>query len=258
MIKLGGNKGFLLSLILGVFAFPLVSAQTAQDARILAEKVIDLFVNLLSPIFEFIIGDVGTSQFFFAKVLIFLLLFIVVSFILGTVERFKKQKWVIRIIALTISVFAVRYMSDTELISGILLPYSAVGLAITTILPFIVFFYFVHVTSLDGLGRRLMWLFFGIVFFALFITRYSELPDMAKYLYWAIVIGIALAFMFDKGIHRYFYLHELTVFHKSAKNRTIAGLQAEYLNILSVDSEPAKKRRDEIETKLKDLGGDVP
>jgi len=48
------------------------------------------------------------------------------------------------------------------------------------------------------------------------------------------------------------------MFYNHAQARTISGLQAEYLNILNVNTPEADKRRKDIESHLKSLGAGVP
>ena len=108
------------------------------------------------------------------------------------------------------------------------------------------------------MGRRLFWILFIIVFAALWVSRYSELPTVANQIYiWTFVVMI-LAFIFDKGIHRYFGAHELNVFLKGANQKTIAQLHAEHWNLIGVPGRAAASRRRAIENQLRDLNAELP
>ena len=108
------------------------------------------------------------------------------------------------------------------------------------------------------MGRRLFWILFIIVFAALWVSRYSELPMVANQIYiWTFVVMV-IAFIADKGIHRYFAVHEINIFMRGANQRTIANLQAEYYKISGVPTRTAEKRRDAIRRELEELGGELP
>ena len=251
------KKTFVIVLSL-IFLIPLLSASSFDTAMDASKKVLESSLGLLTPFFEFIIGDSGSSEFFFAKVLLLILLVLIINVILKRIEMFNTTKGVSITIALIVSILGVRFISENELTLGILLPYGTLGVALTSALPFIIFFYFIHITNMGGLGRRLMWAFFAITFIALWVNRYSTLSPVSNQIYGWTLFAIILAFIFDRGIHRYFMTHELNKFVRGANQRTIVMLQSEYLNILSVDTREARTRRAEIEAQLRRLGASLP
>ena len=255
------NKRDALRVILGlagVFAvLPFASAYT-YDIVTVVRSTIDSIIAYTAPVFEALLGEYQSSEFFFVKCMLLILLFVMITGATKVIPTLGKNKGVSMVISIIVSIIAVRYISETQMIKGILLPYGALGIALVTILPFLIFFYFIHSTGMAGMGRRLCWIFFGIVFIALFISRYDQLPTLGRQIYIASIILIAAVFMFDKAIHRYFFLHELSIFYRKAANKSVAALQAEYLNIINVDSPEAAKRRKDIEADLSRLGGNIP
>jgi len=246
---------FLLSIV------PLISAYSYGffDLGQGSQDVVDAVTNFAAPLFSALIGDYYGGEFFFAKILLLILLFVIINAVLVKVDLFGKQNaGVSFIVSAVISILAVRFISDNDLSRFILLPYATVGIVITTILPLIVLFYFLHVTNMGSIGRRLSWIFFAIVFLSLWYSRRTEISDLGNqiYLWTAIVMG--LVFIFDKKIHSYFAIHELSIFYKKASERHIAGLQAEYLNILNVDTPQANSRKDQIQRELQRLGANAP
>ena len=84
------------------------------------------------------------------------------------------------------------------------------------------------------------------------------MSEISNWIYIASIGALVLAFMFDREIHRYFAVHELNVFLGKANQRAAAALQAEYMNILHVDTPQAKSRRTDIENQLRQMGASLP
>lgn len=253
------NKKVVLFFFLAVLGIlPIVSAQSINDQIFtVGKQAIDAITSFARPFFEVILGEYSTSDLFLQKSLFLILLFVVLNAAAKAIPNLGRQKAASTVVALIVSILAVRFISD-KMFQGILISYGTIGIALTTILPFLAFFYFVHVVNMGGLGRRLMWMFFGIVFVALFISRFGKIEPVGQWIYILGIVLIVLAFMFDKGIHRYFFLHELNVFYRGAANKTVAALQAEYMNIVSLDTPQANARRTAIEARLRALGANVP
>jgi len=230
-----------------------------------AQGAVDMIVSVLAPFFDAILGeytgqygDFTESEMFFIRILLFIIIFILIHTALKTTPKIKENNAAVMVIALAISIIGIRFMSTTELFFGAMLPYGVLAVAITTILPFLIFFYFLHSTGFGTAGRRLAWIFFGIVFIALWISKSDNLSETSNYIYVGGIAAIALVFTFDRAIHRYFALNELSVFFKKSNQKAVASLQSEYLNILNVDTPQAKARRTDIENQLRTWGADIP
>ena len=253
------NRLFLgFAVFLTFVLFLNIRSVSALDLGNSMNDVFDGIKDFFSTIFETLLREYGSGQdIFFVKVLLFILFYVIITTSVRAVPKLGENKMVAAIISLVVSVLAVKWLSE-EIIKTILLPYGALGIALATIIPFLIFFYFIHATKMNGLGRRLAWLLFGLSFIALGYSRWSEIPEVGKYFYLGCLVLIILVFLFDKEIHRYFFMHELSLFYRGAKGKAITALQAEYLNIIHVDSPEAEKRRVDIESNLKRLGGDLP
>lgn len=243
-------------------ATPTYSSSFITDS---VQKALNIFVEAVSPIFDALLGsytggysNFTESEIFFIRVLLLIILFVFVYIGTKSVPKLGDNKGVVFIIAAAVSIIAVRFMSSTELFFGILLPYGTMGVAITTLVPFIIFFYFLHSTKAGTLGRRLGWLFFGIVFVSLWVTKADQLSETSNYIYTASAIALILVFVFDREIHRYFALHEVNIFLKKSSQKAVAALQAEYMTLIHVNSPESKARRDDIKTQLQSLGANLP
>lgn len=221
------------------------------------EQLIELVTETLTPFFEAILGEYSTGEFFFAKILLLILLFIIIAVIVKKIPTLGDNKAVITIIALVVSIFSVRFMSESQLITGILLPYNTLGIVIVTVLPFLIFFWFVHLTKLESAGRRIAWILFAIVFVLLWYTRNIEtgLTTLANQIYGGVLLIIIAVLIFDRKIHSYFALWEIKKLTKNVNDKVVLELlddleKAERHGDTAIGKEQAKR----IRKRLKELG----
>ena len=172
-------------------------SQGIENARIIME-----------PVFITMFGDYTGYDFLWTKVAIFVLLFVIIRYILGKIDTFKDNNAVQVVISFIVSLFAIRYMGENDIIRGILLPYGVLGVALVTLLPFLIFFYFVHKTNMGSGGRKLSWMFFAVIFGVLWYNRFGDLSPLANQIYGWTLVGVIAVLMFDQKIHEYFGLAE--------------------------------------------------
>ncbi len=200
-------------------------------------------------------GEFSSGEILFIKFLLFLIMFVVIQSVLKRVPAFKDNLAVIGILAVAIPLIAIRFMSANNMIYSVLLPYGTLGIALTTILPFMIFFWFIHQTGLHGTGRRVSWIFFTIVFLVLWANRTDEIGDIGNQIYAWTSLAMILVLIFDKQLHTYLELSQLKGFFSKADNIAIASLKAEYNNLKSsvgaASDKDIQKRLREIEKELK-------
>ncbi len=228
-------------------------------------QAIDIVINVAAPIFDVVLGeyngstgDFSYTEFFFIRCMLLVLLFLILNATVKAVPTLKDHKGVGFIIALCISVIAVRFMSTSELIYGVLLPYGTLGVAVLTLLPSIAFFYFIHVTKIGSAGRRLAWIFWGIALLVLWLYNFDNLSEAGNWIYGLTFIALIILLIFDKDIHRYFRLWDLKKFHRGADNQRIANLQANYMRWLNLDTPEANAAKRDIERQLTELNARIP
>ena len=246
----------LLSIIPIVFSINLVSAQLPIDLGQGANVIINQGTELFRPIFQFIIGDYTNGEYFFIKVLFLILLFIVIFVILERVPFFEGFRNIAMLVALIVSILSVRFMSENNFILGLLLPYTTLGVALITIIPFLIFAYGVHTTGLPGIGRKVAWGLFGIVFLSLWSTQHAKFNDVSNYIYWGIIAGAAIMIFMDRTINAYFRGMDIKRFEEDANTAEIANLQAELGRLIQpgIASPQIDARRRRIERRLRKLG----
>lgn len=154
----------LLSLLL---ASSIVSAQAGLQP--IADGAVSFYENIFEPVGKFLLGrNTDDGQIFFAKLLFFMLLVGLVNYALSQIPSFAKKSWWISAI---ISILAIRWV-NADWIEAIVMPYSALGIALTAFFPFVIYFFLVE----KGLGgntvmRKLAWVFAAVVFIGMFFYR---------------------------------------------------------------------------------------
>lgn len=254
-----------LSLLVVFFILPLVHASyhsSSSAPEFLGQGVRDVVAGLregLTPIFEALIGDYSTSEFFFSKVLVLILLFAVSSMVLRNLPTMKDNPFIANLVGLIVSLIAVRYISENEFTLGILLPYAVWGIVMSILIPAALIFFSIHLSNIGGAGRRIIWMIVFVVYLVIWLSRSRELPSVVNHIYGWSLLGMFLLIAFDRGIHRYFQAWELNTFYRGANQKTIAALQAEYLQIINVNTPAASARRAAIVAHLNSFGpGHIP
>ncbi|MEK6914780.1 MAG: hypothetical protein AABW83_03970 [Nanoarchaeota archaeon] len=232
------KREYVLSFLSGILSISLVSAQNT-----FLDRGIESLSQALGSIFAPIFGT-GFGEFLFAKIMLFFLLFAIIFVSLRQIDIFAENRAVHVVLTSVTSVLAIRYLEPGEFINAILLPYTALGAALSTFLPLLIFFYFAHKSGLHGFGRRAAWFIYLIFFIMLWGTReYDTLGD-ANWIY-LIALGFMLINLFlDKSIHAYFGLIDESAYAERLNDARIARLEVEKSDIMTVTSQsPAMRRR---------------
>ena len=149
------------------------------------QTVVSLMNNVVStinPIARYVLGETedmsiaGTTvqapTVLFVKIIFFIFLLSMVYLVLKELPFLNnKNDWVLWVLSIGFPILVVRFLSNT-LIKTILMPYTAVGAAFLTFLPFIGAFIFIE----NGLAgkpttlRRIAWILLAIVFVGMWVS----------------------------------------------------------------------------------------
>jgi hypothetical protein len=228
-----GSIFILASFILVLTTLQLVSAygNFYIDLRYGSQQVIQWVQDFATPFFEVIL-DSNYDQYFFSKVLLLILLFAVLMTILEKVPLFEGKGGIKFIISITISIISMRYIGETQLIEGIILPYSILAIAIYNALVLLIFGYFIHGAVKSPAGRRLGWGLYLAIFIGIWYDRYTELSPGANRAYGIFCLIIALGIILDPIIQKYIGLDEIKTARQSSLRNRITSLQAHHNNLL--------------------------
>lgn len=199
-----------LSFIQGVYA-----ASIVDDLNSLVNGATSFF----KPLTATLLGETASSDVLFAKVLFFIVILSMVWLSLSKISFFNPENnalWVIWTVSIAVSVLAVRYITDSEWIQTILLPYSTLGIVLAAGFPFVIYFMLIEV-GLTGNSyktiRKVAWIFFGIVFLFLYVSR-SEVMGSARSIYFYTALLSFFVTVFDGTFQ--------TMLHRAHINRSIS------------------------------------
>lgn len=243
---------------LGVFvlvffavALSFVSAQsTGSTGPIdgIANFFSSFYDNVIQRFAVFLLGDTvaGKPDLFFIKILIFLLLAFLVHYAANQFEPTRGSRAIV--VSMIVSAISVR-MLTAEWVEAIVLPYSALGIAVTVIIPLVLFFFFVE-KGLAGQPalRKISWVFAAVIFFSLYFSRYDtpfvtwpswrgpgQTPDLDSnfffnpghiYLYGALA-SLALL-LYDKTIQRALTKSKYSNLNEINNIKVLSKLRREY------------------------------
>jgi len=227
LMKKGFASGFvfsLLSFLTGVFSLGLVSA---LDLRRASESTINAYVDFLEPFLKALLGGQDyTGTLLFEKLLVFIIFFSLVYLALMRVPLFEDKRKIIIIITIAVSLLGVRFI-DFGWMMAIIMQYEVLAIALTSILPLIVYFFFLigmFPGDANTFMRKIGWVFFIVVYAGL----WSTVPDsvQANIFFWTMIVGVIFVF-FDSYVEKLLHKRE---FHKVERMRA-------YQNIGHIDYE---------------------
>ena len=190
---------FVLGLILFSSGMSLVSAATGPVDVI--QGVVSGAYELVRPVLEGIIGDTDTAEFFLAKILFLVIIFAIIYKSLEKIPFFSSSntKWVLWVVSISVSILSIRWFGDSEIIRTVILPYSALGIAITAGIPFVVWFTITEFSNMLRIYRKISWIFFIVIFTSLSLMRRDA---GFSYIYSITAILGFIAMMTDAQIQR--------------------------------------------------------
>lgn len=193
-------KKLLLIFVSMLFSITFVSARPISS-------FLDEVVLEMEPILSFILGDVGGGgEILFIKFLAFLLILAVSIAALRRVPQIGDQEGIVKILAIIIALLAARYLTTEELINLIWLPYGVLGIALSSFLPLIIYFFFIEGMDSAAL-RKIGWGVFAAIYLGLTMAKYDDFvfgPEWWQnyaFIYLAVVIISLIMLLFDKRIY---------------------------------------------------------
>jgi hypothetical protein len=248
------NFLYLIVIVLIIISPSMISAQSYDFnyAKDQTGRVLDSAVGIASPVLEVLVGDYATSEFFFHKMLLLVLLIIISKNILDRTPIGENNKKASILISIIISILAVRFISQNNFFEAIFIQYGVLGIAITSILPIVIFFYFIHHTQIGTYGRKVFWILYVITMTAIWISKSAEIPKVAHWIYW-LTIGAAIIFIFfDKSIHGYFGLVDFKKFEKDSIDKVKRKLRRDAQELWE-DYQRRIISREDYEKELKEI-----
>ena len=193
MKKVFGVSTFLVSMLTLVSASDGIATGMSKGMS----QIIGIIEGMLGPFFSAILG--GESGMLFEKILFLAIILATVYLIIKNMPVFKGNGAIIWIVSISISLLSTRFMSG-DLLKTMLLPYSALGVALTSIFPLLIFFAFVEGQA-GRTVRKSMWIFYIVVFCTIWSARYATVGAIS-YIYMGSAVLALLFFLMDGTIQR--------------------------------------------------------
>lgn len=188
-------------------------------------------IEILEPFAKFLLGGDAnqtlTGEILFTRVLLLVLMIGIVWNALDTIPFFKKQRVVLNITAIIVSLLAIRGISETELIETILLPYTAFGIALSAGIPFVIYFIIINLSLKEknlSAFRRIAWIFFAVIFIGLYFMRYDELGNFS-YIYPVTAFLAVIMAIMDGSLSKFFRKHEVKKLKNLFQHEQVLGLR---------------------------------
>lgn len=163
------------------------------------EQLINNIEQMFGPLFSVFLG--GYGDYMFERILFLFIMISVIYVVVSRMDVFKQNRAVIWIITLSISLLSTRFLTESDLVRTMILPYSVLGVSLTAVLPIMIYFTFVQSFSESATLRKILWIFFIIVFVGLWASRYDELGQLS-WIYLMTAIAAVIFLLFDGTIRR--------------------------------------------------------
>ena len=187
--------------ILGILIIPsLVSADLTEEIV----GLIDGTAEVIKPVSVYLIGNADTGDILFAKGILLLIIVAICWTVFSEIDYFKEHSTILYVLSIGVGILSIRFFTE-DLVRAVLLPYTTLGIAVSALIPFILFFFLVNI-GLRGnipIVRRVAWIFFGAAFFGIWLSS-SETAGSYRHIYLVTAIASFIMLKIDGTIARYF------------------------------------------------------
>lgn len=216
----------------------MLSFVSAAGLGEMVQRGLEGLYDALKPILQAIVGETSGTDNFLAKVLLTILIIAVLYGALSAsnIEVFTDHPWVHWTTSVVLAILGVRFLTPT-LVETILLPNSVFGVAVASGIPFVVYFILLRGFTSEFL-RRIAWIFFAVVFLALWNIRYTNLGDVAFIYPLTALLAVIMAF-FEGAIQRYVFTSRVNRASAASKGPALTTLHQQLNTIHANYAAPA-------------------
>jgi len=170
-------------------------------------QIVEIIEDVSYPLSQALFGS---TEYIFEKILFLLIIVSIIYVVLSKIPIFegdgRTEKSIRWIVTIAIGLLATRFMVETELIQTMILPYTVLGVVLTSILPIIIYFFFVIMgfpgaTIGHKIMRKVLWIFFGVVFIGIWNSRANQIGDLS-WVYFATGLLSFVFLLLDGTINR--------------------------------------------------------
>jgi hypothetical protein len=184
---------------------------------------VDSFVtDYVNPVLKYLIGDVTSSYgadagaYLLVKLLFLIIILSLVYYSVKQIPNIGENAGLKWLISIVVSILAIRYISSKQVLEFMWFPTGAMGIVLVTLIPFIIFFFFIESFNSTGsfVIRRVGWVTFAVVYIMLANMRWAALAVRGEPLFgfinnlgWFYLIIAILSFivmLFDPKVRVWF------------------------------------------------------
>ena len=216
------NLLFASTFALMLLSSSFVSAYYFPSARFVGQDLVYTVTDFFEPILTALFGNYAAG-YTFEVLLLFLIISSIVYFVIGKAELFGGSKSVKWILTIAVPLLSVRFI-DYEWLVTIFDQYKLLGIVLTSIIPFILYFYFLyHAAGNHGFIRKAGWGLFVAVYIGLWSGAYVNEFNSAVY-FWTFIVGMC-CLLGDNLIRKRFQLME-----EVSKDRKFINIEVTRIN----------------------------
>lgn len=136
----------------------------------------------------------GSNQTDVLRFFFFILVFLIISVVVSKIPLFGNHKGISILVALIVAILGVFFIPD-DIVKMMINPYSAMGIAMISIIPFILMFLFTQYMLKNSFFKKIAWFFFAAML--LILSIYSAYQEKSVYGWtYGIVSILALIMLF--------------------------------------------------------------
>ena len=174
--------------LLSILAISLASAAIPSfDPRETSEKIVTLLQDFFTPLFNAFLG----GEYLFEAILFLAIILAFVYVALSRIDLFYKNKPALWVITICVSVLAARFTLDAQWTQFVLQPYNFLGISILSVVPFIIFFYFLYSFDSETVWAW-GWSFYIILYLAMWYTSFDKLGELAWVYLFTGILGLIM------------------------------------------------------------------
>lgn len=231
--------------VFGIFALAIISIIALSflvGAESGGQKVANwISENIFQPFIIPGLGNLTANTQTFAKFLFAILVFLILAAIVPLIPLFHEKKGLAFLVAVIITILSV-YFIPAELISPMLNPYTALGVAFISIIPFILMWLFTTNMITNTFLRKVAWMFFAAWLVAMSVYTYlgalsQNQPTWASYVYGATSLLALVMVFFEDWFEQHIFKGKLESGIEDAERRMQSRLALDRLKLKEAKAE---------------------
>ena len=225
------GRTFYFVLAAAFLSIALLSLVSAKSLGELANEGLTSLYDAVKPLLQVLVGETSGADAFIAKVLLALLIVAVLYGVLSASNMtvFTDNPWVMWVTTIVLGILSVRFLSPS-MVATIMLPNTVFGIALSAGIPFVAYYFLIR--GFSEFQRRIAWVFFAVVFLALWNVRYDKLGDLSWIYPLTALLALIMAYL-EGIIQKYLFNSQMKRARAAGKAKALTDLNNQLTQIFS-------------------------